>query len=79
MIIRFPFGASLVAQIVKNPVAMQETWVDSWVGEISWRREQLPTPAFWPGEFPGCTVHGVTESDTTERLSLLTLGFLWGC
>ena len=26
---------------------------DPWVGMISWRREQLPTPVFWPGEFPG--------------------------
>ena len=27
MIIRFPLGASLVAQTVKNPLTMQETWV----------------------------------------------------
>ena len=26
---------------------------DPWVGKILWRREQLPTPAFWPGEFHG--------------------------
>ena len=24
-----------------------------WVGKIPWRRERLPTPVFWPGEFPG--------------------------
>ena len=24
---------------------------DPWVGKISWRREQLPTPVFWPREF----------------------------
>ena len=24
---------------------------DLWVGKIPWRREWLPTPAFWPGEF----------------------------
>ena len=24
---------------------------DSWVGKIPWRRERLPTPVFWPGEF----------------------------
>ena len=29
------------------------------------RREQLPTPVFWPGEFPG-EVHGVVESDMME-------------
>ena len=25
----------------------------SWVGKIPWRREQLPTPLFLPGEFHG--------------------------
>ena len=24
-----------------------------WVGKIPWRREWLPTPVFWPGEFHG--------------------------
>ena len=24
-----------------------------WVGKISWRREWLPPPRFWPGEFHG--------------------------
>ena len=38
-----------MAQWKKNPPAMQETWV----GKISWRREQLPTPVFWPEEFYG--------------------------
>ena len=45
--------ASLVSQLVKNPPAMWETWVRSLVGKIPWRRERLPTPVFWPGEFPG--------------------------
>ena len=41
---------------------------DPWVGKIPWRREQLPTPVFWPGEFHGLyIIHGVTKSsDTTE-------------
>jgi len=26
---------------------------DPWVGKIPWRRERLPTPVFWPGEFYG--------------------------
>ena len=30
--------ASLVAQTVKNLPAMQEIWVQSWVGNIPWRR-----------------------------------------
>ena len=54
--IGYPFQyswASLVAQLVKNPPAMWETWVRSWVGKMPWRRERLPTPLFWPGEFEG--------------------------
>ena len=42
-----------VAQLVKNPPAMQKTWFDSWVGMIHWRREQQLTPVFLPGEFHG--------------------------
>ena len=38
---------------MKNLPAMQETWVRPWVGKISWRRERLPTPVFWPGGFHG--------------------------
>ena len=34
-----------------------------------WRRERLPTPVFWPGEFHGLhSPWGREESDTTERL-----------
>ena len=40
------FRASLVAQLVKNPPAMQETQFDSWVEKICWRRDRLPTPVF---------------------------------
>ena len=38
--------ASLVAQKVKNPLVMRETWVDLWVGKIPWRRTWQPTPVF---------------------------------
>ena len=55
--------ASLVAQLVKNPPAMRETWVNPWLGKIPWRRERLSTPVFWPGEFRGLyIVHGVAKS-----------------
>ena len=38
-----------------------------WVGKIPWRRECLPTPVFWPGEFHGLySSWGHKESDTTE-------------
>ena len=36
---------------------------DPWVGKIPLRRERLPTPVYWPGEFHGLfIVHGVTKS-----------------
>ena len=40
------YWASLIAQLVKNPPATQETQLDSWVGKIHWRRDRLPTPVF---------------------------------
>ena len=43
---------------------------DPQVGKIPWRRERLPTPVFWPGEFHGHYNRGRKESDTTERLAL---------
>ena len=45
--------ASLVAQLVKNPPAMPETGFYPWVGKIPWKRERLPAPVLWPGEFHG--------------------------
>ena len=63
--------ASLLTQLVKNPPAMWETWLQSWIGKIPWRRKRLHTPIFWPGEFNGLySAWGPKESDTTERLSL---------
>jgi len=45
--------------------------LDPSVGKIPWRRERLPTPVFWPGEFHGLySPWGCKELDTTERLSL---------
>ena len=41
------------------------------VGKIPWRREPLPTPVFWPGEFHGLySPWGHKELDTNEQLSL---------
>ena len=34
------------------------------LGRFPWRREQLPTPVFWSGEFMDCIVHGVANSQT---------------
>ena len=42
--LNIPTECSLVAQLVKDLPATQETWV----GKIPWTRERLPAPAFWP-------------------------------
>ena len=72
--------ASPVAQLVKNPPAMWETWV----GKIPWRRERLPTPVFWPGEFrglspSGCRVRHNWVTFTFTILSLQLLSGVWLC
>ena len=121
---RFPgegncYRASLVAQFIKDPLAMQATPVQFLGWEIPWRRDRLPTPVFLgfpcgsagkeyacsegdlglipglgrsPGEGKGyplqysglenpmdCIVHGVIESDTTERLSLSRCACIFAC
>ena len=51
----------------KDPPAMQETLVRFLGWEDAWRRERLPTPVFWTGEFHGLyNPWGRKESDTTE-------------
>ena len=70
-------GTSLVAQMVKNPHAMQKTWVHPWVGKIPWRRAWQLTSVFLTGESPRTEKPGglqpkVAEWDTTERLSIYT-------
>ena len=72
------FGASLVAQMVKNPPAMQETWVRS----LSWEdpekgiasyplqysclENSMGRGALWATYSPW----GCKESDMTERLTV---------
>jgi len=42
-----------------------------WVGKIPWRRERLPTPVFWPGEFHGLySPWGRKESDRLSDFHL---------
>ena len=63
--------ASLKAQLVKNPPAMQEAQFDSWVGKIQWSRDRPPTPVIWPGGFHGLhSPWARKETDTTDWLSL---------
>ena len=71
------YMASFVAQLVKNPPAMRETWVQSLVWEDPLGKERLPTPVFGPGEFHGLySPWGHKESDMTERLSLSLFTFI---
>ena len=44
---------SPVAQLVRIRLQCWRPGLDPWVGKIPWRRQQLPTPVFWPGEFHG--------------------------
>ena len=62
--------SSLVAQIVKNSSAMQETWVWSLRQENPMEKGMVTYTSILACSPPGSSVHGVTESDTTERLSL---------
>ena len=63
--------ASLVAQLVKNPPAMWETWVQSLGWEDALEKGKATHSSIWPGEFHGLySPWGCKELDTTEQLSL---------
>ena len=70
------FGASLVAHIIKNPPAIQETWIQSLDGEDPLKKGMATTPVFSPGEsygqrsLAGYSPWNRKESDTTEQLTL---------
>ena len=53
---------SLVAQMIKNPLATRETWVQSLGGEDPQRKEWQPTPVFLPGEIPWTEEPGKIQS-----------------
>ena len=66
-----PGWASLAAQVVKDPPVMKETWV----GSLGWEHP-LEKDTGYPLQYSDlensmdCMVHGVSESDMTECLSL---------
>ena len=66
--------ASFVAQLVKNPPAMQETWVQSLGWEVSLEEDMATHSSIFAWRIPTdrgawwATVHGVAKS---ERLALL--------
>ena len=67
--------ASMVAQMVKNPPAVRETWTLSLGWEDPLEEGWQPTPVFLPGEshgqrsLVGYSPWGRKELDMTERLS----------
>ena len=69
-------GASLVAQLVKNPPAMWETWVQSLGWEYPLEKGKATHFSILAWRIPW-TVWSRKESDTTERLtrSLSFTGF----
>ena len=59
--------ASLVAQLVRNLPAMQETWVRCLGWEDPLEKGKATHCIFWPGEFHALySPWGCKESDTTE-------------
>ena len=67
---------SLVAQMVKNLPAMQETRIRSLVQEDPLEKGMLPTPVFLPGKFHGqrsladCSPWGHKQLDMTATNTL---------
>ena len=76
------YSLILIAQMVKNLPAIQETRVRSLGQKVPWREKQQPTPELLPGVFSGQrSLVGYNpwtckEEDMTEQLSYtLTLQF----
>ena len=69
-----------MAQMVKNPPAMQKTWVrslgweDPLEGEMATHASILAQRIPWSEEPGGCSPQGCKESDTTEQQSTAPQG-----
>ena len=64
------FGASLVAQLVKNPPAMQATLVRFLGREDTLEKRRATTPVFWPGESPWTEEPGGLQFMDSQRVRL---------
>ena len=65
------FGASLWLNWERIRLQCRRPGFHPWVRKIPWRKERLPTPVFWPGEFHGLyNPWDCKELDTTQQLSL---------
>ena len=59
---------SNMAQMVKNPPAMWDTWVRSLGWEYPWRRAWQLTPVYLPGESPWTEEPGGLQSMGSQRV-----------
>ena len=64
----FPFGCFQVCYILEVLwAACRRPLFDSWVENVPWRRDRLPTPVFWPREFHGLySPWGCKELDMSD-------------
>ena len=60
--------ASLVAQMVKYPSLLRETWVGPLGWEDPWEEGMATTPIFLPGESPWTEMHGELQSMGSQRV-----------
>ena len=67
-IFRISLSEILIAQLVRNLPAMQETLLNSWFGKIPWRSDRLPAPVFLG--FP-CGSAGKESTCSVEDLGLI--------
>ena len=65
---------SLVAEMIRIHLQCRRPGFDlPWVEKIPWRRERLPTPVYWPGEF-----HGLfSQWGCRAGHDWVTFSFLW--
>ena len=65
----FTFWASPVAQMVKNPLAVQKTWgFNTWVGKIPWRRELATYSSMLAWRIPWTEEPGRLQSMELQRV-----------
>ena len=69
-------GGSLIAQLVKNPPAMQETLVQFLGWEICWRQDRLLTPVFL--DLPGGSAGKESAHNAGDLGSIPGIGRLPG-
>ena len=80
--------ASMVTQMIKNPPAVQETWVQSLGQDNPCRRKWQPTPVFLPGKSHGQRSQAgygpwghkrVRHNIATKRLRVYMYTFVYLC